>query len=221
MVGGWRLVGGWRALAVSGRWRLVEVGWRRLAFQSLRSSSIGPYCRSILSVQAVVPGGHLRRASAAGVLGWRWLTVVGVNKKQFCDCTIHETAKTTPNTQNSRSSSTKTPILCSKRPKTGVPKPKKAQKPRFCARKARKWGFRRAKAHKNLNFVLKTPENGGFGSQKSTKTPILCSGRRGLAVGRENIGIGSATVAFLQITAHASKIQIPHNQIINFYQCAR
>ena len=51
----------------------------------------------------------------------------------------------------------------------------RAQKPRFCARKARKWGFRRAKAHKNLDFVLKTPENGGSGSQKSTKTPILCS----------------------------------------------
>ena len=32
---------------------------------------------------------------------------------------------------------------------------------------------------------------------------------------------GSATVAFLQITAHASKMQIPHNQIINFYQRAR
>ena len=28
-------------------------------------------------------------------------------------------------------------------------------------------------------------------------------------------------VAFLQITAHASKMQIPHNQIINFYQRAR
>ena len=32
---------------------------------------------------------------------------------------------------------------------------------------------------------------------------------------------GSATVAFLQITAHTCKIQIPHNQIINFYQHAR
>ena len=31
----------------------------------------------------------------------------------------------------------------------------------------------------------------------------------------------SVNVAFLQITAHASKIQIPHNQIINFYQRAR
>ena len=144
----WLAVGGW----------LVVGGW--LAFQSFRSSSIGPYCRSILSVQAVVPGGHLRRASAAGVQGWRRAFKAGggrswaLTRGQFCDCTIHETAQTTPNTQNSRSSSTKTPILCSKRPKTGVPKPKKAQKPRFCARKARKRGFGRPKKHKNHDFVL-------------------------------------------------------------------
>ena len=52
---------------------------------------------------------------------------------------------------------------------------KSAQKPRFCARNARKWGFRRAKAHKNLDFVLEKPENRGFGGQKRTKTSILCS----------------------------------------------
>ena len=63
--------------------------------------------------------------------------------------------------------------------------------------------------HKNLNFVLEMPENGGPEGQKSTKTPILCSGGGGLAS-------GSATVAFLQITAHVSKTQIPNNQIINF-----
>ena len=34
---------------------------------------------------------------------------------------------------------TKTPILCSKCPKMRVPDPKKAQKPRFCARKDRDW----------------------------------------------------------------------------------
>ena len=34
--------------------------------------------------------------------------------------------------------STKTSILCSKCPKTAVPEGKKAQKPRFCAREARK-----------------------------------------------------------------------------------
>ena len=51
-------------------------------------------------------------------------------------------------------SDTKMPILCSKSPKTGGSKGKSAQKPRFCARNARKWGFRRAKAHKNHDFVL-------------------------------------------------------------------
>ena len=53
--------------------------------------------------------------------------------------------------------STKTSILCSKCQKTGVPKAKSAQKPRFCARNARKRGFRRAKAHKNADFVLECP----------------------------------------------------------------
>ena len=50
--------------------------------------------------------------------------------------------------------STKTPILCSKSQKTRVPEAKKAQKPRFCARKARKRGFLTPKAHKNPDFVL-------------------------------------------------------------------
>ena len=66
-------------------------------------------------------------------------------------------------------------ILCSKSQKTGVLKAKSAQKPRFCARKARKWGSRRQKAHKNHDFVLEKPENEGSEGQKSTKTPILCS----------------------------------------------
>ena len=53
----------------------------------------------------------------------------------------------------------------------------RAQKPRFCARKVRKRGSRRQKAHKNLDSVLEMPENGGSEGQKSTKTSILCSGR--------------------------------------------
>ena len=72
---------------------------------------------------------------------------------------------------------TKTSILCSKCPKTRVPNPKSAQKPRFCARNARKQGFQTPKAHKNLDFVLEMPENEGSKPQKRTKTPILCSGR--------------------------------------------
>ena len=120
----------------------------------------------------------------------------------------------------------------------------RAQKCRFCARKARKWGFRRAKAHKNLDFVLEKPENEGLEGQKSTKTPILCL--KGLKMGvleakkakkwsfcareegdwhreERKLASGSITaetlivnVAFLQITAHASKTQMSHNQIINF-----
>ena len=49
---------------------------------------------------------------------------------------------------------TKTSILCSKWLKTWVPEAKKAQKPRFCARNARKRGFRSPKKHKNPDFVL-------------------------------------------------------------------
>ena len=97
-------------------------------------------------------------------------------------------------------SSTKTSILCSNSPKTRVPKAKKAQKPRFCARNARKQGFRRPKKHKNLDFVLEKPENEGLESQKRTKTSILCSGKRELAPGREKISIRERKVAFLQIT---------------------
>ena len=51
---------------------------------------------------------------------------------------------------------TKTPILCSKCLKMGVPEGKSAQKPRFCARKAQKRGSRTTKKHKNADFVLKS-----------------------------------------------------------------
>ena len=46
------------------------------------------------------------------------------------------------------------------------------------------------KAHKNADFVLESAENGGSEGQKRTKMPILCSGRGGLASGREVIGTG-------------------------------
>ena len=72
-------------------------------------------------------------------------------------------------------SDTKMPFLCSKCQKMGVPKAKKAQKPRFCAQKARKRGFQTPKAHKNADSVLEMPENEGFGGEKRTKTSILCS----------------------------------------------
>ena len=69
---------------------------------------------------------------------------------------------------------------------TELREPPRAQKCRFCARNARKWGFRRQKAHKNANFVLEMPENVGSGGQKSTKTSILCSGREVIGIGKHN-----------------------------------
>ena len=71
-----------------------------------------------------------------------------------------------------------------------VPDPKRAQKPQFCAQKARKRGFQTPKKHKNPDFVLEKPENEGSEGKKSTKTSILCSGRLGVAPGREVIGTG-------------------------------
>ena len=84
-------------------------------------------------------------------------------------------AITLPDAALNGNPSTNFVFLCSNRPKTGVSDPKSAQKPRFCARTARKRGFRRAKAHKNLDFVLEKPKNEGSRPQKRTKTPILCS----------------------------------------------
>ena len=44
-----------------------------------------------------------------------------------------------------------------KRPKISEKSPILTQKPRFCARKAGKWGSRSQKAHKNADFVLGGP----------------------------------------------------------------
>ena len=46
------------------------------------------------------------------------------------------------------------------------------------------------KAHKNADFVLESAKNGDPEGKKRTKTPIMCSGRLGLAPRREIIGIG-------------------------------
>ena len=80
--------------------------------------------------------------------------------------------------------------------------------------------------HKNANFVLEKPENEGSEGQKSTKTSILCSEcpkmggpkakkaqkprfcareERKLASGSITAKTRTVNVAFLQITAHASK----------------
>ena len=58
----------------------------------------------------------------------------------------------------------KNPIFVSKRPKISEKSPILTQKPRFCARKAGKWGSRSQKAHKNADFVL-------GGARNSTERP--------------------------------------------------
>ena len=65
---------------------------------------------------------------------------------------------------------------------TSLLEPPRAQKCRLCARKCQKWGSRRQKAHKNLDFVLKMPENKGSRPQKRTKMPFLCSKRPKMGV---------------------------------------
>ena len=79
------------------------------------------------------------------------------------------------------------PTITTSRPTSHVTR---AQKPRFCARNARKRGFQTPKAHKKPDFVLEMLENEGSEPQKRTKTSILYSGRGGLAPGREEISIG-------------------------------
>ena len=117
-------------------------------------------------------------------------------------------------------------FLCSNSPKTGVSKGKSAQKPRFCARNARKRGSRRPKKHKNPDFVLEMPENEGIEGQKRTKMLILCSKspKTGVSEAKKaqkprfcareerKLTSGSITaetlivnVGFLQITAHTFK----------------
>ena len=58
---------------------------------------------------------------------------------------------------------------------TELREPPRAQKCRLCARKARKRGSRRPKAHKNPDFVLERGKNQGKIASSDTKMPILCS----------------------------------------------
>ena len=103
--------------------------------------------------------------------------------------------------------------------------------------------------HKKPLFVLERGKNLRKIARSDTKMPILCLKRPKMAVPKAKsaqrsrfcarndrdchreegqLASGSITaatltvnVAFLQITAHAPKMQIPNNQIINFYQRAR
>ena len=51
---------------------------------------------------------------------------------------------------------------------------------------------------------------GRYVTGKSAQKPRFCAREDG------KVASGSVKVAFLQITAHVSKTQMPHNQIINF-----
>ena len=68
----------------------------------------------------------------------------------------------------------KNPIFVSKRPKISEKSPILTQKPRFCARKAGKWGSRSQKAHKNADFVLGvaqiSTERPGAAREQSSET---------------------------------------------------
>ena len=65
----------------------------------------------------------------------------------------------------------KNPIFVSKRPKISEKSPILTQKPRFCARKAGKWGSRSQKAHKNADFVLGGARNEYRETQRGREQP--------------------------------------------------
>ena len=112
--------------------------------------------RSILSVNTVGPSSRSRRALKASV----WRLAGGRGRQEEGNSA---SAVAAPSLKRQK----RLPIL--KTPGH------RAQKPRFCARNARKRGFRSQKKHKNLDFVLEMPENRGSEAKKRTKTSILCS----------------------------------------------
>ena len=65
----------------------------------------------------------------------------------------------------------KNPIFVSKRPKMSEKSPILTQKPRFCARKAGKWGSRSQKAHKNADFVLGGARNEYREARRGSQQP--------------------------------------------------
>ena len=128
--------------------------------------------------------------------------------------------------------------------KRGFRRAKKHKNLDFVLEMPENGGSRRPKKHKNADFVLDKPEIGGSEGKKSTKTHFLCSNglktrfpkpksaqqpyfcaredrdwhREGRKLVSESITADTfiVNVAFLQITAHTSKTQMSHNQIINF-----
>ena len=78
------------------------------------------------------------------------------------------------------------------------------------------------------SFGLKSSKLAQLDSTKFDEEPFCARNNRDCHREEGQLASGSITaatltvnVAFLQITAHAPKMQIPNNQIINFYQRAR
>ena len=92
----------------------------------------------------------------------------------------------------------------------------RAQNRGFCAFLAFGTPVFRHFEHKIEVFVRFLPSEPTFSGFTSTKSAFLCSSRRGMALESVTAETLTVTVAFLQITEHAYKMQIPHNLIINF-----
>ena len=105
--------------------------------------------------------------------------------------------------------STKSAFLCAFCLRNPCFRAFRAQNRGFCALFAFRTPVFGLFEHKIVVFVRFLPSEPPFSGFSSTKSMFLCSGRLGLAP-------GSATVAFQQITVHASKMQMSHNQTINF-----
>ena len=131
--------------------------------------------------------------------------------------------------------STKTAFLCA----FGVWNPRfrpfRAQNRGFCAFFASETPVFEPFEHKIEVFVLFLPSEPLFSGLSSTKSRFLCffclrnpcfrsfRAQNWHFCAREegHVAAGSVRVTFQKITAHVSKTQMPHNQIINFYQRAR
>ena len=79
---------------------------------------------------------------------------------------------------------TKSLFLSLKSPKTWKKLTKKGQNGHFCPQKPLKWLFGRQKKDKNSSFVLEQAQKLAKIDSKRTKSPLLSSGRRKMAVGK-------------------------------------
>ena len=148
LAAGWWQVDGW--LTAGGGWReLASVQGGRRTFQSLRSSSIGPYCRSKQSFQASVGGWRRALAVAGGWLAFLSLRSSSIGpycrSKQSFQASI-QGGRLAAGARGRQQEGNSAVALSMKRQKR-LPILKTP-------------GHRAQKPH----FVLKTPENGGSGS---------------------------------------------------------